>query len=229
LLAWRIGYDTPNTMDFIWNGLLERPLHYAAYFLVLLGNALSQSSVLLAVSVGSVMLIIVGYTSVRSIPRNDISLELFAGYIVLSIVVTTLGRASATSLEFALTSHYSFPSVLLLATTIAMLASRLPASRQKLPVYAVVTLLAAANWVSSFQIHTVRLQQGLERTVKNYNQNTYWAFASSTVETNSIMSEAIAMGIYTPPPRPYPMPNVAPAASPRPEPGVNARNGPGVE
>ncbi len=229
LLAWRIGYETQNTMDFIWNGLLEQPRHYAAYFLVLLGNALSESSVALAVSAGGVMLIIAGYTSVRSIPRNDISLELYAGYIVLSIVVTTLGRASATSLEFALMSHYSLPSVLLLATTIAMLGSRLPASGQKMSVYAVAILLTAAYWVSSFQVHTVRLQQVLERTVKNYNQNTYWAFAKSTVETNAIVSEAIAMGIYKPPPRPYPMPDVAPAASPRPEVGVNVQDGPGAE
>lgn len=207
LMVWRIGYETSNTMAVMLTYFFEEPLHGTAYFLELLGNAVSGDSVWLSACAGLVMLVIVVYLSIRGITREDVSLELFSGYIVISVFAISLGRAPLTTLEYALTSRYSFPSVLLLATTIVLVASRAPVGFAKLRVYSVIILLACAYWMSAFHVYPVMLQRMLQRTVSLYNQEKYWAFGRPMKETNAIAEEAISLGIYKPPLRPHPKPD----------------------
>ncbi len=212
LIAWRIGYETQFTMQFILNDFLFEPQHHITYFLVLLGNAAGENSVLLAACTGSVLLLVVGYSSVYSITRKDISLQLFACFIVLSVFAMALGRAPFTDLNYALSSRYGFPSVLLLATTIALLCSSLSVNSKILKRMSVITLLAAVYWVSSFQIYPAKAQVMQAMTVGNFNWGKYWAYGSPYSETGPIVEKATALGIYKPPARPHPAPNTVPSS-----------------
>ena len=109
-----------------------------------------------------------------------------------------------------MTPRYSVPSALLLATTIALLARHFPDSWRELKVSLGVTLLAAAYWVSSFQIHATHVQGMLGMVVDNYNRGHYRAFPLPIDETDLIVNKAVSMGICNAPPRPFPKPDVSP-------------------
>jgi hypothetical protein len=126
LAVWRIGYDSPHTMSLILQGILEAPVHQVLFFFTLAGSAVSDNNVPLAICAGAIMVCVFLYSTVRNIKREDISLELFAAYVLITILSITAGRASFAELQFALLSRYAYPSVLLFATTIVVCLFRMP-------------------------------------------------------------------------------------------------------
>jgi hypothetical protein len=211
LIVWHIGFEEGYTVPNILQALLSAPLHPITYFLTLMGNAVSGSSVLLAASAGGVMLCVVSYSSVRRFSQEDLTLEFYAWYLILSLLAVTFGRAVLTEVEYALSSRYALPSVLLLMTIIAGLAYHLPARRQNLITYSIILLMCALYWGSSFNTYQPSLQQMLEKRVVGYNRGVYWALGATKNETRSIVTTAVSLGIYNPPARPHPQPNVAPS------------------
>ena len=153
------------------------------------------------------MIVALCAATVRAFGRPDIRLELCCWFVLLSVMAVVLGRAPFTTVEYALSSRYSFPSVLMLATTWMAVAVRF---QVRSPIALLVaTLLAGGYCATSFQIHSVALQPYVEKRVENFNKGRYWAWTRPMKETNGIVQRSVELGIYAPPPRPMPMPDIA--------------------
>jgi hypothetical protein len=213
LIVWRMGFEAGYTVPNMLQILLATPLHPITYFFTLMGNAVSGSSILLAASAGCVMLCVISYSTVRRFRQENLTLELFAWYLVFSLLAVTFGRAVMTELEYALSSRYALPSELLLITIIAGLAYHLPARRQNLITYSMIVLICAVSWGTSFQTYRPILQHMLEKRVASYNRGIYWAYGAPKEETRSIVATAVSLGIYNPPTLPHPQPNIAPSSN----------------
>jgi hypothetical protein len=204
LVVWRAGLETPNTLWAMLQQLFLTPGHHVLYTLTLLGNAASEQSVGPPALVGALMLVAALICSIHSRRSQDPRLELYCWFIVLSVAAMVLGRAPFSSVDYALSSRYSFPSVLMLATIWVTLAARLKlASWQPL---LVALLLATLYCINSYKIYSVALQPYVEKRVQNFNQGKYWAWTRPMKETNGIVLEAVSLGIYHPPQRPLPKP-----------------------
>jgi hypothetical protein len=205
LTAWHVDYTTPVTISSNLQSVVSAPLHYMGFFLALLGSAVSASSVWLAVFVGGFLVFIVSYSAIRNVAREDITLELFAGYIILTVAVITFGRAFLVEQDYALVSRYSFPSIFLLATVIVLCLSRLPENARTLKISFAVVGLMLAYWVHSFQAYSPFLQGALEARVNDYNSGFYFVYGEPIKETN-----AISLGLYNPPSAPHALPTISP-------------------
>lgn len=212
LSLWHLGFDKGYSASTVLGMLLKAPLHPIAYFLSLMGNAVSGSSTLVATSVGCGLLFLIGYSSVRRFREEDLTLEFFAWFIVLSLLTITFGRAPLTAIEYALSSRYALPSSLLLILVVAALAHHVSLRWQNMGTYFVIFLLCALHYGASFQTYRPALQHMLEKRVASYNRGKYWAFGSSHQETTAVVMTAVADGIYTEPPRPHPLPSIAPSS-----------------
>lgn len=71
-----------------------------------------------------------------------------------------------------------------------------------------IVLLAFVYCVSSYRVSLVGLQEQLYIMVGGHNSKSYWAFGYLNNESNLIVSNAEALGIYRPPPRPLPIPKL---------------------
>ena len=209
MVGWRIDLNTPNTMSTVLGFLVATPVHHITYFLTLLGNAVSESNVAIAATAGSVLLLGLTYSSLRNIAREDITLELFGWFIVLCVFAMVLGRAPYSELEYALSSRYSFPSILLLATVVILATSRIKARHKWF--YSIPIIIATLYCLTSYQLYSKALQPEMEKRVQNFNRKNYWIFGKPKKESNPIVQEAIMLKIYSPPKRPYPMPEIAPS------------------
>ncbi|MFT4520442.1 MAG: hypothetical protein ACI9JM_002845 [Halioglobus sp.] len=215
LAIWRIDYETQRSMTVTLGNLADIPLHTLLFFLTLCGSAIVDNNVSLAVGAGAIMVCAFIYSALRNLSRDNITLELFVAYILITILSITLGRAAFGELPFALLSRYAFSSTLLLTTTIVMCLYRAPRSVRKPGTYFTVLVLAIGYWLYSFQIYSGALQWELEDRVSRYNKNQYWVIPYPIKETNAIVKESIALDIYHPPARPHPTPTVAPEAKRR--------------
>ena len=205
LLVWRVGLETPNNVGFLLGNLFDSPGVYLGYFLVLLGSAVSEQHVIVAALAGALLLSLLIWFSCRYFRQQDLRLEFCAWFIVLSVAAMVLGRAPYSELEYALHTRYSFPSVLLLAATWVMMASRGWGARLLLP----ALLLSAIYCVSSWHIYREALQPHVELRVNLFNQGIYWQFGTPNRESNAVVAKAVALNIWQPPPRPYPPPEIA--------------------
>lgn len=206
LVAWRAGLDTPNSMVNVLTSLLSTPGHHILFFFSLLGNVISEQSVALAAGCGALMLLVLVYSTFRNAKHTSVVLELLGWYIVLSTFAMTLGRAPFSTVEYALSSRYSFPSIVMLATTallIMLRARALPA-----PLILIPVLLAGVYSSNSYRIYSQALQPHIEKRVNKYNRKRYWVYGQSAKETNAIVKEAIALDVYVPPARPLPKPTI---------------------
>lgn len=206
LVAWRAGLDTPNSMINVLSYFYATPGHHITYFFGLLGSVISEQSVGLAAGCGALMLLVLAYSTFRNAKRDSVVLELLGWYIVLSTVAMTLGRAPYSTIEYALSSRYSFPSIVMLATTGLLVLLR--ARALTAPLLLIPVLLAGVYSFNSYQIYSQALQPHIEKRVKNYNHKRYWVFGRPLKETNAIVKEAVAFGVYVPPPRPLPKPMI---------------------
>jgi hypothetical protein len=210
LVIWRVGYETTNTLPIAVSAMLDSPLHHLTFLFTLMGAAVTSTSVLFAFSTGCVLFVAVVYWSFRIRSSEDISLELFAWYVVLTMVAVTVGRALVVSPAYALESRLSFPSELLLAIVVLMCVSRISNPRRQLHIAAIAVLVAGIYWIASFRIYPAYMQEEFEDRVADYNVENFWVIYFPVEETNAIVAEAIALGIYRPPARPLPRPDIAP-------------------
>jgi hypothetical protein len=207
LFLWRIGMETPNTLWAMLTQFFKTPEQYILYTLSLLGNAVSESSVAWTALAGAVMLVIVLVSTVASVGKDDLRLEFYCWFIVLSVATMVLGRAPYSTVDYALSSRYSVPSMLMLACIWTLLTVRLE-YRSRLPLLLLAVLPAGIYCISSYKIYAEALQPHVENRVENFNQGKYWAWSHPMKETNGIVAEAVSLGVYTPPPRPLPAPTI---------------------
>ena len=206
---WRTGLATPNTPLAMLERILADPGYYLLYTLTLMGNAVTEQSVPLAAITGGAMLVtFMTLLMLRPTGDNDLRLELCCGYVVLSIIAMTMGRAPYSTVEYALSSRYSFPSTLLLAGLWALIALR--QNKRQASTSAIAILLACLYSLDSYRQYAEPLQHHLEKRVDNFNRGRYWSWPRPIGETNAIVNKAIAQGIYSPPERPLPQPSVTP-------------------
>ncbi|MEH6582662.1 MAG: hypothetical protein V7754_12055 [Halioglobus sp.] len=208
MVLWRYGLETPNSMVQVLALFLETPWHHLCYFLTLLGSAVSATSVEASAAVALLLLSGLCYSSLRHYRDDNIQLELFAWYIVLSTLAMMLGRAPYSTLEYALSSRYSFPSILMVATMTVMLLYRSGLRLSKWQ--AIPALCACLYCLWSYQTYSVALQPHVDKRVKNFNKKNYWVYGHPTKEMNAIANRAIALDVYYPPARPYSSPEIKP-------------------
>jgi hypothetical protein len=205
LVAWRGGLETPHTLYAMLVNLFASPGHHALYTLTLLGNAVSESSLASAALAGAALLIALIIITLRSFRLPDIRLELCCWFVVLSVVAMVFGR-SFTSVDYALSSRYSFPSVLLLSAIWVLLAVRF--NIQSGWTFILIILIAGIYCTTSYSMYSESLRPYLKKRVQTFNEGKYWAFPLSMKESKDIVAQAISLGIYTPPPRPLPTPHI---------------------
>ena len=208
LSLWRLGLETPNDLLTLLGYFLQTPAHHISYFLTLLGSAVSSESIVTAWLTGTAMLVVLILLTLRHYRRDELRLELVCWFIVFSTAAMVLGRAPYSTVEYALSSRYSFPSVIMLTSSWVLVATRLEIKRPR--VLLAVVLLAGIFCSASYVVYSRELQPYLERRVQNFNRGNYWIFGRPLKESNAIAAEAIALGIYHPPPRPYRAPKLAP-------------------
>jgi hypothetical protein len=210
LVIWRVGYETTNTLTNVVGAMLDSPLHHLTFLFTLMGAAVTNTSVLFAFATGCLLFAAVIYWSVRIRSSEDISLELFAWYVVLTMVAVTIGRALVVTPDYALESRLSFPSELLLATVVLLCVSRISNPRRQLQIAAIAVFVAGIYWITSFRIYPAYMQEEFEDRVADFNAGNFWVIYFPVEETNNIVAEAIALGIYRAPERPLPGPDIAP-------------------
>ena len=215
LVAWRIGLETPNTAGAVLEHFFSTPLKHISYYLILLGNVVSGQQLVAAGLTGALLLLLLVLSSIRHFRQEDLRLELCAWFIALSVMAMVLGRAYFTPLEYALSSRYSFPSILLTATVWVMLASRL--SLQDVRMLALTILLSSVYCINSYRIYSAELQPQLERRVKQFNSSVFWQFGTSLPESNAMVARAVELEIWRPPDRPHPLPKLAISGSGKPD------------
>ena len=206
LLLWRVGFEGRFGTATLLANFFREPGHYVLYTLTLLGSAVSESSVAGAATTGGLMLVILCAITLHRWRERDLRLELCCWFIVLSVMAVVMGRGFAT-VDYGLTSRYSFPSVLMLTCTWILLALRLRLRRW--PALLPAIALALLYNVHSFQTYSLALQPYMEKRVKDFNHGRYRAFGFPLKKNNRIVAEAIELGIYSPPPRPLPSAAVA--------------------
>jgi len=206
LVLWNYGLDTPLSPGLILSNILAAPLHHLHYFLALLGSGVSESSVFTATAAGVVALSSVVLISARSFTESDVRLELCCWYIVATVLAMVMGRAYFTEVQYALTSRYSFPSVLMMCTLWVLFAYKLKLHQPYILGFA--ALLACLYTVNSYSVYSPLLQPHMEARVNWYNKEIYPLWGSPKGEPRMIVNEAILQGIYRPPARPYPVPDI---------------------
>lgn len=210
LVLYRVGYQATSTLDPVIADVMSNPWHYIAYYLALLGSAFSETNEALAIGGGFVLGLVVAACLLLRWRREDVEVELFAIYLAVSIAAMTAGRAFVTEVSYALSARYAIPSVMLLACVVVLLGRALMTSR---PVVfkgqLVLVALALAFWLSTFALYRPDLQKMLQMQVGNFNGGHYWTINLPREESRAIVEESIARGIYRPPARPLPKPDVA--------------------
>jgi hypothetical protein len=206
LLLWRMGQDARVSAEILLENFFDAPGHYVLYTLTLLGSAVSETSVAAAATAGGLMLVILCACTLWRWRESDLRVELCCWFIVLSVMTMVLGRGFAT-VDYGLSSRYSFPSVLMLTSTWMLLALRLRLNSW--PLLLPAMLLALLFNAHSFRIYSLALQPYMEKRVEDFNRGRYRAWSFPMKESNQVVAEAIELGIYFPPPRPLPPASVA--------------------
>lgn len=212
LIGWRIGFvvnaPSPEVISFFPDQVIGAPLHvlivrYTSFFLVLLGSAFTDSSTQLACVLGGAMLSVLIFVSLRFLRHEDNRLVLCCWFIVASAAAITMGRAFALSPEYIFaTTRYSFLSVLLMCTLTLLVQIRYASTRPT--VLCLIVVLAGGYWSWTFQHFSEPLQTFIEYREKAFNADRYQMVTKPLDESNAIVIEAVARGIYIPPCRPFP-------------------------
>ncbi len=209
LVIYRIGYEGGGGITLAVEDFFHSPLHYIGYFLALLGNAVTADSNAMAIAAGLVVgLLTAGFMLVRW-REDDVRLELFALYLVLTTAAMTVGRAAFTEISYALSSRYTMPSIILFATVAVMVGRSLPDRRVGHAARGLLVCLAAAYMVSSHPLYRPDLQRMLQMQVNNFNQGNYWTINLPPETSRAIVNQSIELGVYQPPARPLPRPSVS--------------------
>ena len=90
----------------------------------------------------------------------------------------------------------------MLASTWVLVAVRL--NIQLVWTFFLATLVAGIYSFSSYNTYAELLQVQLDKRVRVFNSGRYWAWSIPIAESTGVVEQAIALNIYTPPPRPLP-------------------------
>lgn len=220
LAVYRIDYVNQISIPLMLTSFVDSPIDTSYLFLVLLGRAFSDSSELLSAGAGVTLLLVVSWFTICGIRRNNIVLELFAGYIVLSVLTVALARGAMAELfgasisdegmfyTFAFAERYTFSSVLLLATTVTLLLARTPGERGQSMMIIGAIVLACAYCISSYYVSREGLQSKLTYLIGSHNNHNYWSLLDVEKKSGKLVTEAISLGVYDPPEKPLPAPVV---------------------
>ncbi len=217
LMVWRIGFighvqDIPSAQILsAWPSQLIDPpprldqalARYASWLLVILGCAFIDSSTLGAGVFGFVMLALLSFITIRFYKHEDIRLALCCWFVVASAAAVSMGRALMLSSDYVLQQRYNFFSVVLLCTLALLVLVRFAVFRTS-AVYLVV-LLAGIYWAWAWRHFEAPLQETMNYRYSDFNEGRYWVVSKTPSESDAIVRESIAAGIYNPPCRPFPM------------------------
>ena len=210
LVTWHAGFvsvakqidpSLPGS-DLFFGVLLNVDLAgYIKFFLVILGSAVTDSNTRLAGASGLGILALLSFITARYYKSEDVRLVLCCWFIVASAAAVSTGRAFVGT-EYILVSRYSFLSVLLASTLILLTLHRFAASRA-IALYLVV-VMAGTYCVWTYRHFDAPLQKMLEVRYKHFNAEQFWLVFVPASETNAIVGESVARGIYNPICRPIP-------------------------
>lgn len=218
LIVWSVDYTGGSVTGNTYLGLNLNPLslpdqlydaplyqvmvRYAAFFLVMLGSAFTNSSAWGAGTAGLIVLAVLSFISVRFLKQEDIRLALCCWFAVASATAVTAGRAIWLSPEYILVTRYSFLSVILVSTLALLLQTKFKLFKTPL-VYPVI-LLAGTYWVWAHRHFEGPLQNFMNERYKAFNNERYPVLGRPSTETAAVVREAISTGLYKPPCRPFP-------------------------
>lgn len=212
LLLWRIGFgDAPDAIPVanFPHQLIDPPAplfqvlaRYAAWFLVILGCAFIDASTLWAGVAGLVFLAALTYLTLRLLQLHDLRLALCGWFVVANAAAVSLGRARLLPPDYILHERYSFFSVLLLCILVLMVQANWKSIRA--PVAYLALLLAGVYWAWTYRHFEGPLQDIQVARYTEFNRGQYWIVGEPLVESNAIVEQAIAAGIYRAPCRPFP-------------------------
>ena len=129
---------------------------------------------------------------------------------VASDIPVLSGRAAAPVSRLTRARQLSLGLAVLLACVAVLLGRSLMAARP--PRFAgqlVLVALGFAFWLSTFALYRPDLQRMLQIQVNNFNQGNYWTINLPRETSRAIVQRSVDLGIYKPPARPLPRPDVA--------------------
>jgi hypothetical protein len=210
LVLWRVGfYEIPSArvLTVLPDTLIDAPFHqqlvrYAAYFFVTIGSAFTDTSTIIAGALGTAILALLIFVTVRFYKQEDIRLALCCWFIVASVAAVALGRALWLPPEYILTTRYTLLSVLLVSTLTLLVQLRF--SLLKPSVVYLFVPLAGFYWVWANHQFEPSINEILLSRHSNFNSNKYPVLDRPKGESNEIVDDAISVGIYRPPCKPLP-------------------------
>jgi hypothetical protein len=218
LMIWRVGFiagslpevTAANAVQIhkFFPGVLIDPTpqqflaRYAAWFLVILGSAFTDSSMLGAGLAGIFMLTVLLFVSFRFYKSEDIRLVLCCWYSVAAAAAVTVGRAMLQTPDYILDSRYSFLSVMLLTTLALLVQVRFKVFKSS-AVY-ILVVLAGTYSFWTYRHFERPLQDFMSKRYNAFNSDRYLVFGKPASESSAIVREAISTGMYNPPCRPFP-------------------------
>ena len=175
-------------------------VHNVHFFLVLLGSAVTSTSTLAASIAGAVLLSVLATVSISSCKDSDIRLELCSWYLVFSAAAIAVGRGKFFLADYALSSRYSIPSLLMFACVWLLIALRV--KKYQPLILALGVVLAGIYSVTSYRTYPALLQTSVNSRIKLFNQGQHPVMLQ---DASATVREATALGIYNPPPSPQPL------------------------
>jgi hypothetical protein len=212
LLLWRIGFgEAPLQIPLASfpDQLIDPPApvlqilaRHAAWFLVILGCAFIDASTLWAGVAGLALVAALSYATLRLLRQDDLRLVLCGWFVVANAAAVSVGRARLLTPDYILHERYSFFSVLLLCILALLLQVSWKSIRA--PVTYLAVLLAGVFWVWTYRHFESPVQDIQTARYAEFNRGQFWIVGEPLVESNAIVEQAIATGIYRAPCRPFP-------------------------
>lgn len=215
LILWRIGFVVVHDKipaglpsDQLVDSPVSLPLYlglarYISWFLVILGCAFIDFSVMWAGVVGFIMLAILTCFTVKSYKCEDVRLVLCGWYVVLAAAAVSAGRAlQIRQTEYILNERYSLLSVLLFCILFLLFQKRHRVCKST--VAYLMVLMAGMYSAWTFYHFKNAAQQTLNSRYELFNDGIYWVIRKPIAESVGIVNKAISAGIYHPPCRPFP-------------------------
>ena len=200
LWSFHHNFANPNPVATVLEYFWDTPVHHLSYVLVLLGGGFSFGSTPVAWCLGFLQIIGLLFFIYRDRSGGITTLHLFGGFLVLAAAVLALGRAPYSYLDYALAPRYSFASVNLSVVLLLLAINR---SGVLSPGRSLAALLLAGSLcVASYWVYHPILDTHLERRIELYNKDQFPLFGQPGHLTKQVIREAVAEGIYRPPPRP---------------------------
>ncbi len=183
---------------------LDILLRVAGFALVLLGRAVTETSVMAASLLGLFMVALLLYISLRHYRDEDIRLLLCAWFTLAAVAFVTAGRALILSPEFTVgtNARYSFLSVMAFSTLFVVVQTKLRWIRT--PALYAMLVLGVVFYAWTYVSFKPRLQEWADQRYKFYNRGVFRVFAFPDERTAKVVAEARAAGRITLPCKPAP-------------------------